>query len=145
MLDGEAHVPRIAHLTTLAGHVHERLTGRRVLGVGDASGVFPIDATTGDYDAALQLDQDTSDRRRTVHGPDHQFTLSTAVSLANDLRALGAFRDSVALLRDTLASYQGLLGDEVPDTLKASIGITMTLLSQCLNFPGLPGETKRVA
>ncbi|TPW77727.1 FGGY-family carbohydrate kinase [Schumannella soli] len=53
VLDGEAHVPRVAHLTTLAGHVHERLTGRRVLGVGDASGMFPIDAATGDYDAAM--------------------------------------------------------------------------------------------
>jgi len=52
VLDGEAHVARIAHVTTLAGYVHERLTGERVLGVGDASGVFPIDSTTGCYDAA---------------------------------------------------------------------------------------------
>jgi len=49
--DNEDHVARIGHITTLAGHVHERLTGRRVLGVGDASGVFPIDSTTRDYDA----------------------------------------------------------------------------------------------
>lgn len=51
--DREPHVARIAHLTTLAGHVHERLTGRRVLGVGDASGMFPIDPASGDYDARL--------------------------------------------------------------------------------------------
>ena len=51
--DAEPHVPRIRHLTTLAGWVHERLTGRRVLGVGDASGMFPIDSATGDYDAEL--------------------------------------------------------------------------------------------
>ena len=49
--DNEDHVARIGHITTLAGHVHERLSGRRVLGVGDASGVFPIDSTTRDYDA----------------------------------------------------------------------------------------------
>jgi len=51
--DGEEHVARIGHITTLAGYVHERLTGRRVLGVGDASGVFPIDSATRDYDADL--------------------------------------------------------------------------------------------
>lgn len=52
VVDGEVHLPRIASVNTLAGYVHERLTGRRVLGVGDASGMFPIDAATGAYDAA---------------------------------------------------------------------------------------------
>lgn len=52
-LDAEPHVPRIRALNTLAGYVHERLTGRRVLGVGDASGMFPIDSATADYDAEL--------------------------------------------------------------------------------------------
>ena len=51
--DAEPHVAELDHITTLAGYVHERLTGRRVLGVGDASGVFPIDPATRDYDAAL--------------------------------------------------------------------------------------------
>src|SRR5699024_1623155 len=53
LLDQEEHTPRIAHLTTLAGYVHQLLTGRRVLGVGDASGMFPIDSATGSYDAVL--------------------------------------------------------------------------------------------
>jgi sugar (pentulose or hexulose) kinase len=52
-IDAEPHVAAVRSITTLAGHVHERLTGRRVLGVGDASGMFPIDSTTGDYDAGL--------------------------------------------------------------------------------------------
>src|SRR5690606_41437739 len=39
--------------STLAGYVHWRLTGRRVLGVGDASGMFPIDSTTGTYDTRM--------------------------------------------------------------------------------------------
>lgn len=53
VLDREAHVPDIAFFTTLAGYVHWRLTGRRVLGVGDASGMFPIDPATRDYDADM--------------------------------------------------------------------------------------------
>ncbi len=52
ILDGQAHVPQIAHLTTLAGYVHWKLTGERKLGVGEASGVFPIDPKTCDWDAA---------------------------------------------------------------------------------------------
>ncbi|KQO62119.1 xylulokinase [Curtobacterium sp. Leaf261] len=53
VLDGEEHVGRIARVTTLAGYVHEQLTGTDVLGVGDASGVFPIDPATHDYDRAM--------------------------------------------------------------------------------------------
>lgn len=53
VLDAEPHVPQLASITTLAGYVHERLTGRHVLGVGDASGMFPIDSATGDYDDDL--------------------------------------------------------------------------------------------
>lgn len=44
VLDEEPHVPRIDFVTTLAGYVHWRLTGHKVLGVGDASGMFPIGA-----------------------------------------------------------------------------------------------------
>ena len=53
VLDDEDHVGRIAHLTTLAGYVHWQLTGEQVLGVGDASGMFPIDTRTGGYDATM--------------------------------------------------------------------------------------------
>jgi len=53
ILDDEPHLPHLAFVTTLAGYVHWRLSGRKVLGVGDASGVFPIDPDTHDYDAAL--------------------------------------------------------------------------------------------
>ena len=50
VLDGEPHVADIAHLTTLAGYVHWQLTGQKVLGVGDASGMFPIDPETHQWD-----------------------------------------------------------------------------------------------
>jgi sugar (pentulose or hexulose) kinase len=53
ILDGEEHVGRLDHLTTLAGYVHWQLTGEKVLGVGDASGMFPIDGSTGGYDATM--------------------------------------------------------------------------------------------
>ena len=53
VMNGEEHVKDIAFLTTLAGYVHWKLTGQKVLGVGDASGMFPIDSETCDYDAGM--------------------------------------------------------------------------------------------
>ncbi len=53
MLNKEEHVKDIAHLTTLAGYMHWQLTGQKVLGVGEASGMFPIDSEKIDYDAAM--------------------------------------------------------------------------------------------
>lgn len=53
ILNGEEHVKDIAFFTTLAGYIHWQLTGRKVLGVGDASGMFPIDADTKNYDASM--------------------------------------------------------------------------------------------
>ena len=53
ILNGEEHVPQIDYLTTLAGYIHWKLTGRRVVGVGEASGMFPIDISTGDYNSSM--------------------------------------------------------------------------------------------
>lgn len=53
ILNGEEHVRDIATLTTLAGCVHARLTGVKVLGVGEASGMFPIDSAACDYDQTM--------------------------------------------------------------------------------------------
>ena len=44
ILNKEPHIDKIAHITTLAGYVHFLLTGEKVLGIGDASGMFPIDS-----------------------------------------------------------------------------------------------------
>ncbi len=49
ILNGEEHVKDIAYITTLAGYIHWMLTGRKVLGVGDASGMFPIDPETKNF------------------------------------------------------------------------------------------------
>ena len=53
VLNGEAHVKSIAHITTLAGYVHYLLTGENVLGIGEASGMFPIDSEALSYDADM--------------------------------------------------------------------------------------------
>ena len=51
VLDDEPHVKDVCFFTTLAGYIHWKLTGHKVLGVGDASGMMPIDAATKDFDA----------------------------------------------------------------------------------------------
>lgn len=53
ILNGESHVKDIAQLTTLAGYIHYILTGDKVIGIGEASGMFPIDSETLDYDEAM--------------------------------------------------------------------------------------------
>lgn len=53
MLNREDHVPQIRFLTTLAGYVHWQLTEKKVLGVGDAAGMFPINDATGDYEPQM--------------------------------------------------------------------------------------------
>jgi sugar (pentulose or hexulose) kinase len=53
VLNREPHVAHVSYLTTLAGYVHWKLTGQKVLGVGEASGMFPIDSTTNSYDERM--------------------------------------------------------------------------------------------
>ncbi len=53
ILNGEEHVPAIRFQTTLEGYIHWMLTGRKVLGVGEASGMFPVDMNTRQYDRTM--------------------------------------------------------------------------------------------
>lgn len=53
ILNNEEHVGEIDFITTLAGYIHWQLTGRRVMGVGEASGMFPIDSKTKDFDQKM--------------------------------------------------------------------------------------------
>ncbi|WP_050614034.1 xylulokinase [Bacillus testis] len=53
ILNGEKHVRRIDFITTLAGYIHWLLTGNKAIGIGDASGMFPIDETTQNYDESM--------------------------------------------------------------------------------------------
>lgn len=59
ILNGEEHVKDIKFQTTLAGYIHWKLSGRKVLGVGEASGMFPIDSATGKFNQSMvdQFDQ----------------------------------------------------------------------------------------
>ena len=53
ILNKEDHVDKIAFLTTLAGYIHYLLTGKKVMGIGEASGMFPIDSSKLDYDQTM--------------------------------------------------------------------------------------------
>lgn len=64
ILNGEKHVSEIKFQTTLAGYIHWKLTGEKVLGIGEASGMFPIDMNTKDYNQTMveQFDKLTADK-----------------------------------------------------------------------------------
>jgi sugar (pentulose or hexulose) kinase len=87
--DAEPHVPALHSITTLAGYVHFALTGRRVLGVGDASGMFPIDPATRTYDADLLA---RYDRLAALHLPLRDLLPEVLVAgqPAGELTAAGA-------------------------------------------------------
>ena len=53
ILDQEEHVKRLAYVSTLSAYIHWKLTGEKVIGVGDAAGMFPIDSDTCDYDEKM--------------------------------------------------------------------------------------------
>jgi len=53
VINGEEHISRIAHITTLAGYIHYMLTGVNAVGVGEASGMFPINEAGSGYDAEM--------------------------------------------------------------------------------------------
>ena len=104
VIDGEEHVGALDFVTTLAGYVHWRLTGERVLGVGDASGMFPIDAATGGYDERMLHAYDT---RAAGRLPASVSTLLPAVLSAG--AAAGALTaEGAALLDPTGALASGI-------------------------------------
>ncbi len=53
ILDKEEHVKHLDFVSTLSAYIHWKLTGKRVIGIGDAAGMFPIDSNTYDYDAGM--------------------------------------------------------------------------------------------
>lgn len=53
ILDGEEHVAELDYVGTLSAYIHWKLTGQKVIGIGDASGMFPIDSDAHDYDASM--------------------------------------------------------------------------------------------
>lgn len=67
VLNGEEHVGKIKHLTTLAGYIHLLLTGEKVLGIGEASGMFPIDSSSDNYNADMMKLFDEFMDSRNIH------------------------------------------------------------------------------
>lgn len=53
IIGGEEHAQNVAFFTTLSGYIHYKLTGKKVLGIGDAAGMFPIDSEAHDFDAKM--------------------------------------------------------------------------------------------
>ena len=106
VLNSEPHVPQIAHLTTLAGYVHWQLTGERIVGVGEASGIFPVDAVTHQWDQTrLRITQGLLD----AHGAGLDLAallpgVADAGTVAGHLTAAGA----------ALLDPSGTLGAGVP-------------------------------
>ena len=64
ILNGEEHVKDVQFFTTLAGYIHWKMTGEKVLGVGEASGMFPIDIETADFNQRMigQFDELVADK-----------------------------------------------------------------------------------
>lgn len=92
ILNEEKHVSQVAFFTTLAGYVHWQLTGEKVLGVGDASGMFPIDSQTNTYDAkrVAQFDALLAQKGLRQHLLDLLPTSLTAGTDAGHLTEAGA-------------------------------------------------------
>lgn len=65
ILNGEEHVADLKFVITLAGYIHWKLTGEKVVGVGEASGMFPIDIATGQFNEKMiqQFDETVADKK----------------------------------------------------------------------------------
>ena len=96
ILNNEPHVKDIAFITTLAGYVHWKLTGEKVLGIGDASGMFPIDSEHNVYDSGMM---DTFDILHKEHNlPWRLRDILPQIRLAGE--DAGELTDAGALLLD---------------------------------------------
>ena len=98
VLNGEEHVPQIAHITTLAGYIHYMLTGVIALGVGEASGMFPIDSEKNCYDETMvaKFNEIVADRNL----PWNLIDVLPAVLVAGD--PAGSLTESGAAMLDNL-------------------------------------------
>jgi sugar (pentulose or hexulose) kinase len=92
IINQEKHLPRIDYMTTLAGYIHWLLTGSKVLGIGDASGMFPIDERTQNYseDMMKQFDELISYKGYPWQLSDILPAVHTSGEQAGTLTAIGA-------------------------------------------------------
>ncbi len=121
ILKGEEHVGDITFITTLAGYIHWQLTGEKVMGIGEASGMFPIDSTINDYDKTMlsQFDELVADKN---------FAWNLAGILPKVLVAgetAGALTDEGAKLLDVSGKLKGGI-PMCPPEGDAGTGMTAT-------------------
>ncbi len=92
ILNGEEHVKDITYIATLAAYVHWQLTGEKVVGIGEASGMFPIDSNINDYDAQMleKFDKQTDSLGFTQKAADILPKVLVAGDTAGVLSAEGA-------------------------------------------------------
>lgn len=92
MLNGEEHVKNVTFFTTLAGYIHWKLTGQKVLGVGEASGMFPIDIETGQFNKTMiaQFDEAAKQKGYDIRLADLLPNVKTAGEEAGILTEEGA-------------------------------------------------------
>ncbi|PEC46981.1 ATPase [Priestia megaterium] len=92
IINQEKHLPRIDYMTTLAGYIHWLLTGSKALGIGDASGMFPIDERTQNYSEAMmkQFDDLISHKGYPWQLSDILPAVHTSGEQAGTLTAIGA-------------------------------------------------------
>ncbi len=92
ILSGEEHVPRVRYITTLSGYVHWMLTGQKVLGIGDASGMFPIDSQSRDFNRRMvgQFEELTAEKQYPWKLSEILPRVLTAGEAAGSLTAEGA-------------------------------------------------------
>jgi sugar (pentulose or hexulose) kinase len=102
ILNKEPHIGDISYLTTLAGYVHWKLTGEKVLGVGEASGMFPLDSQTNDYDQGMIALFD--ERLEAANIPWKLQDILPGVLLAGD--DAGALTEEGAMLLDPTGQLQ---------------------------------------
>lgn len=92
ILNGEPHIPEVHYITTLSGYVHWILTGEKVLGIGDAAGMFPIDCEKKDYyeDMVKKFDGLVSEKNYPWKVRDIMPKVMVAGELAGTLTEAGA-------------------------------------------------------
>lgn len=92
ILNGEEHVKDLDFVITLAGYIHWKLTGRKIVGVGEASGMFPIDIATGQFHERMlsQFDETIADKGYTWKLAEILPEVCTAGEKAGELTEEGA-------------------------------------------------------
>ena len=102
ILNKEDHLSDLSYITTLAGHIHYILTGRKVMGIGEASGMFPIDSDTLDYDTAM-LDKFNALPEVKAYGFDLRQLLPEVLTAGDDA---GTLTEAGALYLDPTGEFK---------------------------------------